>query len=98
MMQAEGEGVPQNDAEAVKWFRLAAEQDYADAQFFLGGMYGLGRGVPVDNVEAYMWVSLAAARGVDTMDTAAEIAKRMSREQIAEAQRRAAEWSPKAAN
>ena len=26
VMYANGEGVPQNDVEAVKWYRLAAEQ------------------------------------------------------------------------
>ena len=31
-----GEGVPQDDAEAVKWYRLAAEQGDASAQFNLG--------------------------------------------------------------
>ena len=32
---ASGDGVPENLAEAVKWFRLAAEQGHADAQFSL---------------------------------------------------------------
>ena len=31
--------------EAVKWFRLAAEQGDAFAQFKLGGMYLMGKGV-----------------------------------------------------
>tara|TARA_B100001105_G_C22089380_1_gene314347 strand:- start:175 stop:531 length:357 start_codon:yes stop_codon:yes gene_type:complete len=43
---ATGEGVPENDAEAVRWFRLAAEQGLAEAQSNLGTMYGYGRGVP----------------------------------------------------
>src|SRR5262249_55913234 len=30
-----GRGVPQDHAEALKWHRLAADQDYADAQFNL---------------------------------------------------------------
>ena len=30
-----GEGVPKDDAEAVRWFQLAAEQGYAKAQFEL---------------------------------------------------------------
>jgi hypothetical protein len=34
-----GEGVPQNDAEAVRWYLKAAEQGYADAQNNLGLMY-----------------------------------------------------------
>ena len=31
-----GEEVPKDDAEAVHWFRLAAEQGHASAQFSLG--------------------------------------------------------------
>ena len=31
-------GIPQDDAEAQRWFRLAAEQGDADAQFILGVM------------------------------------------------------------
>ena len=41
-----GEGVPQNDTEAVRWYRMAAEQGNADAQLNLGDMYDTGRGVP----------------------------------------------------
>ena len=32
LMYANGEGVPEDDAEAVRWFRLAADQGHADAQ------------------------------------------------------------------
>ena len=39
-------------AEAVKWFRKAAEQGYADAQFSLGDAYRTGTGVAKDNAEA----------------------------------------------
>ena len=37
---ANGDGVPQDDAEAVRWYRLAAEQGIAAAQYNLGSMYG----------------------------------------------------------
>ncbi len=46
LMYADGEGVSQNDAEAVNWYRKAAEQGLADAQYNLGVMYDNGRGVP----------------------------------------------------
>ena len=46
----EGEGVPQDDEEAVRWYRLAADQGDADAQFNLGTMYAEGQGVPQDYV------------------------------------------------
>lgn len=35
-MYANGKGVPQDDAEAMKWWRLAAEAGDVDAQLFLG--------------------------------------------------------------
>jgi len=38
--------VPQDDVEAAKWYRLAAEQGYAPAQANLGVMYRNGEGVP----------------------------------------------------
>jgi len=50
-------------AEAVKWYRLAADQGYAAAQFNLGDMYDNGQGVPEDDVEAVKWYRLAAEQG-----------------------------------
>ena len=57
---ANGEGVPQDDGEAVKWYRKAAEQGHANAQFNLGGMYANGKGVPEDDREALKWHRMAA--------------------------------------
>ena len=48
-MYSEGTGVPQNDVEAVKWYRNAAEQGSDQAQLALRLMYEAGRGVPEDN-------------------------------------------------
>jgi TPR repeat protein len=42
-MYVRGEGVAENDAEAVKWFIRAANQGDATAQWALGAMYGSGR-------------------------------------------------------
>ena len=42
-MYANGEGVPEDHAEAVRWFRLAAEQGDAEAQYNLGLMYAKSR-------------------------------------------------------
>ena len=55
--------VPQDYAEAVKWYRLAADQGYANAQHNLGFMYGNGQGVPQDYAEAVKWFRLAADQG-----------------------------------
>lgn len=62
-MYYNGEGVPEDDREAVRWYRLAAEQGYASAQFALGVMYDNGEGVPEDNREAVRWYQLAAEQG-----------------------------------
>ena len=51
-----GEGVLQDDKEAVKWTRLAAEQGFASAQFSLGLMYLNGDGIPQDDVKGYIWL------------------------------------------
>jgi len=63
VMYRRGDGVPEDDAEAVRWYRLAAEQGYARAQYNLGFMYDNGQGVPENDVEAYVWFSVAAAQG-----------------------------------
>ena len=56
-------GVPQDDAEAVLWYRRSAEQGNADAQRLLGSMYAGGRGVPQDDAEAVLWYQRSAEQG-----------------------------------
>jgi len=51
-MYDESRGVPENDGEAVKWFRKAADQGLVNAQFNLGFMYDNGEGVPENDAEA----------------------------------------------
>jgi TPR repeat protein len=63
LMYDKGEGVAEDDAEAVKWFRKAAEQGHATAQFNLGLMYHNGSGVPKDDVAAVKWYRKAAEQG-----------------------------------
>jgi hypothetical protein len=62
-MYDNGQGVPQDYKEAVKWYRLAADQGDAMAQFNLGLMYSGGPGVPQDYKEAAKWYRLAADQG-----------------------------------
>ena len=58
-----GGDVPQNYAEAAKWFRRAADQGNSTAQHFLGMMYEHGEGVPQNYAEAAKWVRKAANQG-----------------------------------
>ena len=102
-MYAKGQGVRRNYAEAVKWYRLSAEQGYAEAQMYLGLNYLMGEGVPQDYVLAHMWSNLAASRFMDYVivdrDWAVKnrdiAASKMTPAQIAEAQRLAREWKLK---
>ena len=55
VMYAYGKGVPEDDAEAVRWYLKAAEQGHADAQHNLGVMYAYGKGVALDYAEAAHW-------------------------------------------
>jgi uncharacterized protein len=103
LMYDRGEGVPQNQAEAFRWYRKAADQGFALGQFSLGAMYGNGEGVQKDYVQAYKWFDLAAAHfwasesepRNEAISYRDALAKKMTPAQIAEAQRLASEWKPK---
>ena len=62
-MYSNGYGVTQDKSEAVRWYREAAEQGYANAQYNLGAMYYNGEGVRQDKSEAVKWFRKAAEQG-----------------------------------
>ncbi|MBU6433918.1 MAG: sel1 repeat family protein, partial [Nitrospirae bacterium] len=96
LMHAKGEGVPRDFKEAVRWYRLAAEQGEARDQGNLGLMYAKGKGVLQDYVLAHMWFNLAAEQGEKVAsDLRDSLAKKMTPAQIAEAQKLASEWKPR---
>ena len=49
----------------MRWYRLAAEQGDADAQYSLGFMYATGDGVPENDAEAVKWYRFSAEQGND---------------------------------
>ena len=51
-----------NESEAAKWFRKAADQGVAKAQYNIGVMYVKGRGVLKDYAEAVKWYRKAAGQ------------------------------------
>jgi len=63
LMYVNGDGVPQDYKEAVKWFEKAVEQGDAMAQYTLGLMYVNGDGVPQDYKEAARLYEKAAEQG-----------------------------------
>ena len=92
LMYQNGWGVPQDDKEAVYWYKLAAEQGDAKAQYNLGIMYDVGEGVIKDYVYAHMWGNIASMNGNDKGETLrGYVAEKMTSSQIEEAQRLARE-------
>ena len=101
-MFREGRGTAQDPAEAVKWYVKAAEQGNPNAQDSLGEMYEKGEGVTQDYVLAHMWYNVETISWgsvTEFRDKAAKqrdaIAKKMTPQQIAEAQKLAREWREK---
>jgi len=91
---ATGQSVAPDDVEAGRWYRKAATQGHAMAGYRLAFMYFKGRGVAEhrDYVRAYTWFTLSAERGVGDAETwRAKLARKMSKDEIAEATRMAEE-------
>jgi TPR repeat protein len=94
-----GHGVPQDDTQAVQWHRKAAEQGFALALNSLARLYANGRGVPRDYVEAHKWETLAVERASGAAqkkrfgDARDEFAKKMTPDELAEAEKRARDWT-----
>jgi len=70
-----------------------AEQGDPVAQSILGAMYGAGHGLALDYIEGYKWIILAAEQGEEVANQWLSLfGSVLSPQQIAEAQKRAAEW------
>jgi hypothetical protein len=89
----DGQGVPQDDAQAVRWFQLAADRGNVAAQGALGAYYWRGRGVPADLLKAYFWSSLAMAQGDEMSKSRIEgLSSQMTGAQISFARQQAEDW------
>jgi tetratricopeptide (TPR) repeat protein len=105
----EGKGMPKDMKEAAKWFEMAADRGYPEAQFNIGWMYYIPQGVEENFVKAYAWITLAARSAgtpsvVAEADTtvagraremSAELAKKMTPQQLADAERLIRGWKPR---
>ncbi len=100
-MYYRGEGVTQDHKEAIKWYSIAAELGYAEAQYNLGYMYFSDNAITQDYLHALMWSYIASAHATNNeirkkaVDLSNEIALKMSKNQILEAQKLAKEWTEK---
>lgn len=94
-MYETGEGVRPSEyslTAAASWYRRAAEAGFKPSQANLGLLLANGRGVRRDFVEAYMWMVLAGPVADANREA---LAKRMTPQQIAEAERHARDWKPR---
>jgi TPR repeat protein len=99
-MYENGLGVPQAYDAAADLYIRGAQHGDPTAQYLLGLAYDKGHGVEQDAILAHMWLNLAAAhvtgynreRYLTLRDA---VASKMTRAQIATAQRLALEWVPK---
>ncbi len=72
---------------------LGSRQPGPETYFELGIMYSSGGECPTDLVAAHKWFNLAAVSGSrEAAQYRAEVAREMSAEAVAEAQRAAREW------
>lgn len=86
--------VPADDSEAVNWYRRSAEQNHTQAQVAGTAVREGRRPAASDLVQAYKWFGIAAARGDETaVKLRAELAARLTREQIADGDAQAMEWT-----
>ena len=90
---AAGRGTSVDHAWAARWYGKAAEQGLAKAQQALGTAYASAPGYPRDRVAALTWLNLAAAHGdADMVRERDTLARKMSKAEIDQADRRAQEW------
>lgn len=88
-----GKGVQIDKSEAKKWYLIAAKGGNAFAQWLLGGLLADDF---QDSIEAYKWLNISIAtdqkegsnREPFALDDLNKLEKRMTREQVLEAQRR----------
>ena len=88
-----------NFAEAVKWWKLAAEQGYPQALGDLSVAYHLGKIVPEDKTLAYSYFVLATSNSGSEMNpdykaSYDEMASTMTPEELRRAEKAISEWKP----
>jgi tetratricopeptide (TPR) repeat protein len=90
----DGNGVPKDPVEAIKWYEKAADQNYVPAQFYLSYCYNKDHLVKKNIVEYYKWESLTLShvKDSDVPIVLDEIAKRMTPDQLAQAQKEIGEF------
>ena len=69
------DGIGKNDAESLKWFRIAADQRHKDAPYVLALRYALGDGVEASREKALEWIRTGNERQNMTLGTGLDMDK-----------------------
>jgi hypothetical protein len=93
-------GLPKDVAQAEHWYRESADAGDPFAAASLGILFNFGKGVKRDYVQAYMWYEVAISHltGGDkesVLELRDSLAKRLTRDQISEAEGLARKWKPR---
>jgi TPR repeat protein len=92
-MHQNGWGVPVDEEQGIKWYKLAADQGIVGAQLALGRVHAMDFTEKFDAVEAYKWFGLAARLGdLDAKSKLEFLASRMTPEEVSEAEGRIESW------
>jgi uncharacterized protein len=79
---------------AVALMKRAADGDDQEANWWMAHLFQKGRHVPIDDVLAYVYANRAHALGSGhAKKLLDELERRMSRQEVAEAQKMAREWA-----
>jgi TPR repeat protein len=86
-------GTAADYTQSAVWYRKAAEQGDAKAEYSLGISYCWHEGVPLDYAEGYYWIDLGVESGVDDTNHWRNFAaSHLTAAQVAEQQARAKKW------
>jgi len=85
---------------SAEWFRKAADQGNAKAQYRLGMLYSSGEGIAKSIKNAYIWISLAAISSdgslkKDSISMKKRLSKKLSSVQLEAADKIIDNWTPK---
>jgi len=96
-----GIGVPRSLKEALVWYKKAADRGFHIAQAKVGNMYAKGQGTPKDVAQAYYWFAVAEHTVPPNSNDRYEIplvkdklASMLTKDQVADADRKAKAWKP----
>lgn len=95
VMYEQGWHVAKDGTKAIKLFEDAAWLGSPDAQHYLGLLYFQGQLVPKSFTWSYAWLNLAASKNSAYAKARDLVEKRLTPEQLAEAQRLSTEWAEK---